>query len=107
MHSRDLDTQQAPNRWWASRDARMRSIAMASTWDQSKLIQAESMKQVLPLVYACREVYVNPRQKFITIKVDHGQVRDRYNLDLLEAEWEAKGIKKCESAQGIIYRIPR
>jgi len=107
MQTRDLDTQEAPNRWWASRDARMRNIAMASTWSQAKLIQAESMKQVIPLVYACREVYVNPRQKFITIKVDHGRVRDRRNLDLLEQEWEAKGVKKCESAQGVIYRIPR
>jgi hypothetical protein len=107
MQSRDLDTQQAPNRWWAARDARMRSIAMASTWSQTKLIQAESIRQVIPLVYTCRDVYVNPRQKFITIKVENARVKDRQNLDLLEQEWEAKGIKKCESAQGVIYRVPR
>ena len=107
MKSRDLENTSAPNPWWAARDARMRAIVMASTWSQAKLIQAESIKQVIPLVYSCREVYVNPRQKFITIKIENARVKDRPNLDLLEQEWEAKGIKKCESAQGVIYRVPR
>jgi hypothetical protein len=107
MQSRELENQAASNRWWAARDARMRSIAMASTWSQSKLVQAESMKQVLPLVYACREVYVNPRQKFITIKVEQARVLDKKNLALLEQEWEEKGVLKRVSDQGVIYRIPR
>lgn len=62
---------------------------------------------MLDLVYANRGIHVNYRQKFITVKVDQARVKDRRNLDLLEQEWEAKGVRKCSSAQGVIYRIAR
>ena len=49
--------------------------------------------------------YMNER--FVAIKVDRAVVRDRGMLRTLESDWAAEGIERRQTAQGIIYRIPR
>jgi hypothetical protein len=92
----------------AARDARMRNIAGASHYSEKQKIEAGRVKMALELVYWAKAIYEpNYREKFISIKVDRAQVKDRENLEYLEAEWMSKGYTKKSTPQGIIYRIPK
>jgi len=107
MKTQDLDRKKSPCAWWAVQDARMASIKNESHYSAAQKIAADSMAQVLPLVYSTKEVHINYRQRFITIKVDSPRVIDRKNLAFLEEDWSKKGYKKLATDQGVIYRIPR
>lgn len=107
MKDRVIDTQEAPNKWWAARDARMKSAAMWTHYTDKQRVRAERMALGLDMVYANKGIHINPRIKFITIKVDNAYVKDNKTLALLEKDYEAEGITKVVSAQGIIYRIPK
>ena len=108
MQEKDLETKSAGYyAYAAARDARMRAVAMWSHYDPKQQVEAERVKLGLELVYAAKGIYVNPRAKFIAVKVDQPRVRDRKGLQFLEEEWESKGYKKVATAQGVTYRIPK
>ena len=104
MKTQDLKTQEAPNKWWAARDAHQRNLANKSHYTQQQQIAAERMKLALELVYQAKAIHISYGKKGISIKVDRPVVRDRKELGLLEKGWELAGIVKKISAQGIIYR---
>lgn len=107
MKHTDLDTKTAPNKFWAYNDARMRNIAGASHYTESQKIAAERMKLALDICYANKGIYINYRDKFISVKVAGAYVKNKFELMVLEAEYTKRGYKKAESAQGVIYRIPK
>ena len=108
MKERELETKGAGYyAYAAARDARMRAVAMWSNYTQAEQVRAERIKLGLEMVYNAKGVYLNPRLKFIAIKVDQPQVRDRKNLALLEKDYEVLGITKVVTEQGITYRIPK
>lgn len=108
MKSQDLETKSAGfYAAAAARDARMRSIAMQSTYSQSQQVSAERMKMVMPMVYKSKAVHINYRKKFIAVKLENPVVSDRKSLKLLEADYAKIGVTKHTSEQGIVYRIPR
>ena len=100
-----LDTREAPVKWWAARDARMRNLANMSHYSEGAKIRAERMKFALELVYAAKAIYVAFGKRGISLKVDAANVKDRKNLALLEQDWTAQGVEKKVSAQGVIYRF--
>jgi hypothetical protein len=107
MQNKDLDTQVATLKWFAARDARIKSYAQSTSYTEQAKLRAERMRGALELCYFCNEVHVNYRQRFIAIKIDGAEVRRKRDLALLEADWDKEGIIKRTSAQGVIYRIPR
>ncbi len=107
MKAVQLETQAATNKWWAARDAHMRSIANQSHFTQKEQVAAERMKQGLAMVYSHKGIFINYREKFIAIKVNNPTIKDRKTLRLLEADYAAQGIVKKESAQGIIYQVKK
>ena len=107
MLTRDLDTKEACNAFFAARDARMRNYAMSSTYTEQERLRAEQVKLGLECVYRVTEVHINYRQKFIAVKLTNALVRDRASVADLEAFYASQGIEKRISAQGTIYRIPR
>lgn len=108
MKQQELDTPSAGQyAWAASQNARMRAIALWSHYTNAERTRAERMRLALELVYAARGFHVNPREKFISIKVDKPTIRDRKSLKLLEADWESQGIVKIATAQGITYRVAK
>ena len=107
MKAQELETKSAGYyAYAAARDARMKAVAMWSHYTDAERVRAERMKLGLEMVYS-GTVYINPRGKFISIKIDKPQVRDRKNLALLEADYDKAGIKKAVSAQGVTYRIAK
>ena len=105
MKTVDLDTKEAPNKWWAARDARMRNYANSTRYSNTQKIAAERMKLALELVYAARAVHIAYGKTGVSLKVDRGFVRDRKELSLLEQGWAAAGVIKKVSAQGVLYRM--
>ena len=108
MKERELETRSAGfYAYAAARDARMRAAAMWSHYTDAERVRAERMKLALELCYSAKKFYINPRGKFITVKVENPKVRDRRSLDLLEGDYEREGITKVVTAQAVIYRIPK
>ena len=103
-----LDTVNAEkqHKWFASQDAVRRAANNWSHYSSAQKTQAHRMVLGLELALA-GEIFINPRQKFIAIKVQNARVRDRKILLDLEAQYEQQGIIKIVTLQGITYRIPK
>jgi hypothetical protein len=108
MKERELETRNAGfYAYAAARDARMRATAMWSHYTEAERVRAERMKLALELCYSAKNFYINPRGRFISIKIDNPRVKDRSNLVLLEQDYVEQGITKIVTVQGITYRIPK
>jgi len=108
MKEKELETKSAGYfAYAAARDARIKAVAMWSHYKPEQQVEAERVKLGLELVYFYKNIYISPRKKFITIKVENGRVKDPKGLRFLEEEWEAKGYTKSVSNQGVIYHIPK
>jgi hypothetical protein len=108
MKAQELETKSAGYyAYAAARDASMRAIAMWSHYTDRERVRAERMKLGLEMVYNAKGIHINPRGKFIAIKVDQPQVRDRKTLALLEKDYELLSITKVVTEQGVTYRIPK
>ena len=106
MLERTLDTQEAPTKWWAAQDARMRNLANKSHYAEAVHIRVERMVLALGLCYAARGIHEAFGKRGVSVKVDRPTfVRDRNNLALLEADWAEQGVVKKVSPQGVIYRF--
>ena len=106
MLERTLDTREAPTKWWAAQDARMRNIANKSHYTESTHIRVERMVLALGLCYAARGIHEAFGKRGVSVKVDRPTfIRDRRNLALLEADWANLGVVKKTSPQGVIYRF--
>jgi hypothetical protein len=107
MKSQFVENAESNNKLFAYLDARMRNAIGWTHYTTQERTRAERMVVGLGLVYRCKEVHVNPRKKFITVKLENAMVADRKMLKVLEADYEKEGITKVVSAQGVIYRIPK
>ena len=105
MHTETLNTAEAPCKWFAAADARMRSIVNSSHYTLTERTRAERMRLVLDMVYLSRGVHVSYGRRGISVKVDGAVVLDDVGLQALEADWAQQGVTKRTSAQGVIYRI--
>ena len=105
MQAKTIRTEEAPTKWYAARDARMRNIANKSRFPDSIQVQITRMMIVLDMVYAAKGIYEAYGKKGVSIKVDGADVKDARNLRELEAEWAQKGFTKKVSPQGVIYRL--
>lgn len=100
-----LNVDEAPCKWYAARDARMRNYANKSHYSSATHLRVDRMKGVLDIIYAARGIHEAYGKKGISIKVDHPRVRDRAALETFEKEWASQGVTKKVTPQGIIYRI--
>ena len=105
MQAKTIHTEEAPTKWYAAQDARMRNIANKSRFPDSIQVQITRMMIVLDMVYAAKGIYEAYGKKGVSIKVDGADVKDAKNLRELEAEWAQKGFTKKVSPQGVIYRL--
>ena len=106
MIERTLNTEEAPTKWWAAQDARMRNIANKSHYPESVHIRVERMRLALDMCYRAEGIHEAFGKRGVSIKVDRPtSIKDRVNLRLLEQDWEQAGVSKKVSPQGIIYRF--
>ena len=102
----DKNTSEAPNKWWAAHDARMRNIANKSRWDAGVQRRVSAMLMALDTIYYGR-IYEAYGVRRVAIKIDSPQVRDRKWLRIMEADWAAEGITKTITPRGILYQVAK
>lgn len=107
MKQSELDTRSSYNRFWAKKDINLKNSVEKSNYSSAQRTLAERIRQGLMLCYSNSGVFINYRKKFIAVKVNHGRVRDRFILSMLEHEYQQNGITKAVTGQGVIYRIPK
>ena len=108
MHEKELDRKAAGKfAWFAAKDARQRSLTNSSLYSNEQKVAAERMKLGLEFCYSAKEIHIEFRKKFISVKVDGPTVKDRKILALLESDYAKVGHEKCKTSQGVTYRIFR
>ncbi len=105
MKAQNLNTEEAPVKWWAAQDAHMRSLANATHYSAEDKLRAERMKYVLEVAYNADDIYIAYGKKGISIKVNKAQVKNVEVLSEMEKFWEEEGVTKKVSPQGVIYRF--
>ena len=105
MKAQNLNTEEASVKWWAARDAHMKSLANATHYSDDDKVRAERMKYLLEAAYDADNIYIAYGKKGISIKVNKAQVKNATMLNEIEQFWEDEGVTKKVSAQGVIYRI--
>jgi hypothetical protein len=104
MKTSILETNEAPNKWWAAQDARQRNLNNKSHYPEFIKRQIDRMILVLPEVYSARGIYDAYGKRGVSIKIDQARVRDNKTLAWLEEQWTTMGFVKKVSDQGVIYR---
>jgi hypothetical protein len=108
MRTVNLNTEEAPNKFWALQDRRMRNVVNKSLYSYTQQTQLGRIKLALEEVINGVVYDVGYGKKSAAVKVQAGaQVRDRKMLALLEADWAAAGIYKKVSPQGFQYHLTR
>ena len=105
MKALNINTEEATVKWWAARDAHMKSLANATHYSNEDKLRAERMKFALELMYNADNIYIAYGKKGISIKVNKAQVKNADLLNEMEDFWEGEGVVKKVSAQGVIYRF--
>ena len=100
-----INTEEAPNKWWAAQDAKMRNETNKTHYPLAIQLQVSRMLSVMDLLYSAEGIYDAYGKKGVSIKVNKAVIRDRKNLRALEDDWAKAGVTKKMSAQGVIYRI--
>ena len=102
------NTEEAPNKWWAIQDHRMKSIANASHYTAAQKLKGERMRMALCTVYSGKVYDVTFGKRSIAIKVDaECRVNNKKALKQLEAGWTQEGIFKKETPFGTHYHLPK
>lgn len=104
MNTSKLNTEEAPNKWWAARDAHMRNICNKTLWDDDVLLQVDRMAGIMDMLYYGK-VHKRFGKRQVTLKIERARVKDKRLIAEMEAHWAEQGISKKVTAQGIIYRI--
>ena len=107
MKTVNLNTQEAPVKWWAAYDANLRNIANASLYTDTQKARAERMKVGLEMVYSGKKFYISYGKRGISVKIDGATVKDKASLKLLENDYATEGIIKKVTPQGVVYHIPK
>jgi len=108
MHTLTLDTKEAPNKFWALQDRRMRNYANKTLYTQAQQIRLDRIKLALEMVVRGTVYEVSFGKRSASVKVQDGAfVRDPKMLKQLEADWAQEGIYKKVSAQGFQYHLTR
>ena len=108
MKAQYLDNENAgKNAWFARRDADRTNQERAATYNWVQRSDAQRAVDLLDLAYAYSEIFINYRQKFISIKIEQPRVRNGVTRAEVESILAEKGVSKIKTAQGITYRILR
>lgn len=93
--------------WQAREDAELKSRVNSKLYTAMQKQLAETSRELICEAYNYREIYTNFRQKFIAIKVDRPETRNRDGVLALDRLFAGRGYDKVLTPQGIIFRIPR
>ena len=104
---KELDTKQAGRFALAAvLDARRRNTNNKSLYSQDQIRKALSVRDSLDYAFSYTSLYINYRQKFISIKVEGARARDAMAKKVI-ALFETQGYGVVSTQQGIIVRVDK
>jgi hypothetical protein len=104
---KELDTKQAGRFALAAvLDARRRNTNNKSLYSQDQIRKALSVRDLLDYAFSYTSLYINYRQKFISIKVEGARARDAMAKEVIEL-FETQGYGVVSTQQGIIVRVDK
>ena len=104
---KELDTKQAGRFALAAvLDARRRNTNNKSLYSQDQIRKALSVRDLLDYAFSYTSLYINYRQKFISIKVEGARARDTMAKKVI-ALFETQGYGVVSTQQGIIVRVDK
>ena len=107
MQTTYIDTKEAPNKWWALQDRRMRNHVNRSLYSNVQQVRLERIRLALEMVVRGTVYEIAYGRRSASVKVQNGAiVADRKMLALLESDWSKEGITKKETPQGFQYHMP-
>jgi hypothetical protein len=109
MQAQKLDIKEAPSKLYAILDIKRRNEQGWLTYSAARRKDAMAVQRDLQIAYGAVVYAPNPRDSFISVKVagKYPRVKNKAALAQLEAQFQADGIVKVRTEQGVIYRIPR
>jgi hypothetical protein len=108
MRTVTLNTEEAPNKFFALQDRRMRNAVNKTLYSYAQQTQLGRIKLALEAVVRGTVYDVGYGRRSAGVKVQAGAyITDPQLLKLLEADWAALGIYKKESPQGFQYHMTR
>jgi len=108
MRSVNLMTEEAPNKFFALQDRRMRNIVNKTLYSYSQQTQLGRIKLALEEVITGTIYDVGYGKRSAAVKVQAGaRIRNPRLLAQLEADWAQLGIYKKVSPQGFQYHMAR
>jgi hypothetical protein len=104
---KELDTKQAGRFALAAvLDARRRNTNNKSLYSQDQIRKALSVRDLLDYAFSYTSLYINYRQKFISIKVEGARARDAMAKKVI-ALFETQVYGVVSTQQGIIVRVDK
>ena len=104
---KELDTKQAGRFALAAvLDARRRNTNNKSLYSQDQIRKALSVRDLLDYAFSYTSLYINYRQKFISIKVEGARARDAMAKKVITL-FETQGYGVVSTQQGIIVRVDK
>jgi len=106
LQEKELKTQSAGMyAWAAAKDAERYSDECRVVYTPSQRARAETFRDLVEMAYTNVRPEPTYRKKFVVIKVEHGQVRDRKMAREIDAIVAERGYEKTRTAQGFNFRI--
>ena len=103
MQTTVLNTEEAQNKRFAAYDAHKKNAMYKQQHTQATRDKLVRMQLALELVYNSKAVYLVYSKTKVSIKLHNTIVKNKKQLKLLEADWEAQNITKRVSKQGVLY----
>lgn len=109
MQVKQLDTQEAKNKFFAYKDAVKRSSVSQELYSKTQQREAKQLHEQVRQAFMRSRVYLTYRDSFYTVKVDKPTAADKISSAATKVEklFDELGAEKAVTAQGIIYRIKR
>jgi hypothetical protein len=95
-------------KWLCAEDAEKRSKQNVELYSQEQVYKAETFKTMVVRAFFRSRVYLNFREKFIAIKVEAPNVRDKISKEAREVEKFAdeNNIQIIKKRASLIFRLP-
>jgi hypothetical protein len=91
--------------WAAARDAERYSDECRMRYTSAQRARAESFRDIVELAYTNVRKEPTYRKKFVVVKIENGQVRDRKMAREIDLIVQERGYEKTVTAQGINFRV--
>jgi hypothetical protein len=90
-------------------DARQRNEEGIKLYSEAEIVAARALQGHVGNVFTRSRVFINYREKFVSIKVDNPSRADLVSLAAadLEAYCKQHNVEIVKSSRGLLFRIPK